>query len=159
MMHWREKKHNLEVIFPINVWKKMLKLCAKGYPDECGGILIGQYNNDLKKAKIKEIMISNNSKGAKMSFLREANEANNLLKRLWRLASGTKYFIGEWHSHPNGNGVPSDTDDNAMYRIAKSKKCSCRRPILIIISGGPRVWQANRCWIYLEEGVRLELNI
>lgn len=158
MMHWREKKHNLEVILSMSIWKKMLKLCAKGYPDECGGILIGQYNDDLKKAKIKEIMVSNNSKGARMAFIREADEANNLLKRLWRLASGTKYFIGEWHSHPNGNGVPSGTDDNAMYKIAKSKKCSCRRPILIIISGGPRVWQANRCWIYLEEGVRLELN-
>ncbi len=92
------------------------------------------------------------------AFIREAKEANNFLKQLWKLACGTKYFIGEWHSHPNGHEGPSWVDDDAMYKIAKSKKCSCRRPILIILNGGPKIWQANRCWVYLIEGARLELS-
>lgn len=158
MIYWIGKEHSLKVKMPENIWKRMRKLCIEGYPNECGGILIGRYSNDLKKAEIKEVMISKSSAGIKVNFLREAREANSFLKRLWRLSSGTKYFIGEWHSHPNGNGAPSGMDDNAMYRIAKSKKCSCRRPVLIIINGGPKIWQANRCWIYLEENIRLELG-
>jgi len=158
MIYWAGKEHGLKVKMSESIWKRMCKLCTEGYPNECGGILVGQYSNDLKKAEIKEIMISKNSAGAKVTFLREAREANNFLRCLWRLASGTKYFIGEWHSHPNGNGVPSGMDDSAMYRIAKSKKCSCRRPVLIIVSGSPKSWQSNKCWIYLEEDIRLELS-
>lgn len=158
MMHWIEQEHNLKVSMPENIWKKILKLCTGSYPNECGGIFIGEYSDDLKKAKIKEAMVSENSAGGKATFLREAKEANNFLKHLWQLASGTKYFIGEWHSHPNGNGAPSSMDDDAMHRVAKSKKCSCQRPILIIVNGGPKIWQVNRCWVYLEEGARLELS-
>lgn len=158
MMYWIEHEHNLKVNIPENVWAKMLKFCSDAYPNECGGILIGEYSNDLKLAKIKEIMISNSSVGGKVTFLREAKEANNFLKQLWKLACGTKYFIGEWHSHPNGHEGPSWVDDDAMYKIAKSKKCSCRRPILIILNGSPKIWQANRCWVYLAERKRLELN-
>lgn len=157
MMYWIGKENNLHVSMPELVWNEMVQLCVSSYPDECGGILIGEYNKNLKQAKIKKIMASKNSTGGRMNFLREAKETNNFLKKLWHFALGTKYFVGEWHSHPNGTGSPSSLDDDSMYQVAKTEKCSCRRPVLIILNGGPKIWNADSCWLYFSEGKRLEL--
>lgn len=157
MKNWIDYKYNLSVVMPYSIWQKMVRLCEESYPNECGGILIGEYADDLKKAKVKEILISKNNFGNRMSFLREAKEANSFLKKLWRMASGTKYFIGEWHSHPKGAGYPSATDDDSMYQVAKTEKCACKRPVLIILNGGPKVWKSGICWVYSSEGKRFEL--
>lgn len=158
MKHWVDRKYNLSVVMPDPIWQEMVRLCDESYPNECGGILIGEYTDDLKQAKVKKIMISKNNSGNRMSFLREAKEANNFLKKLWRIASGTKYFIGEWHSHPQGVGYPSATDDDSMYQVANKERCACKRPVLIILNGGPEVWNSDRCWVYLIERERIELS-
>ena len=159
MKNWIDHKYNLSLVMPDLIWQKMVRLCEESYPNECGGILIGEYTDDLKQAKVKKIMISKNNSGNRMSFLREAKVANNFLKKLWRMASGTKYFIGEWHSHPRGAGYPSATDDDSMYQVAKRKQCACKRPVLIILNGGSKIWQSDRCWVYLAEGERIELSV
>lgn len=159
MKHWIDRKYNLSVVMSDSTWQKMASLCEESYPNECGGILIGEYTDDLKQAKVKEIMISKNNSGNRMSFLREAKETNNFLKKLWRRALGTKYFVGEWHSHPNGIGHPSATDDDSMFQVAKRDQCACKRPVLIILNGGPTIWQSDRCWVYLAEEERIELSI
>ena len=158
MMRWFDRKYNLSVVMPDPIWQGMARLCEESYPNECGGILIGEYSDDLRKAEVNKIMVSKNNSGDRMNFLREAKDANNFLKKLWRVASGAKYFIGEWHSHPAGAGHPSSTDDDAMYQVAKTARCSCKRPVLIILNGGPKVWQSDKCWVYLMEGGRVELS-
>lgn len=157
MKNWIDHKYDLSVIIPDSIWQKMVRSCEGSYPNECGGILIGEYSDDLRKAEVKEIMISKGNSGKRMSFLREAKDANSFLKKLWRMASGTKYFIGEWHSHPAGAGYPSSTDDDSMHQVAKTEKCACKRPVLIILNGGPKIWQADRCWVYFAEEKRAEL--
>ena len=157
MKQWIDRVKHLSVIMPDSILNKMEQLCESFYPNECGGILIGEYSDDLSQAEVKKIMVSKNNSGNRMSFLREAKDANNFLKKLWRIASGTKYFIGEWHSHPAGAGYPSSTDDDAMYQVAKTSSCSCKRPVLIILNGGPNVWESDKCWVYLIEGERVEL--
>ena len=157
MKNWIDHKYELSVIMPDSIWQKMVRLCEGSYPNECGGILIGEYSDDLRKAEVKEIMISKGNSGKRMSFLREAKDANSFLKKLWRMASGTKYFIGEWHSHPNGAGYPSVTDDDSMFQVAKRDQCACKRPVLIILNGGSTIWQSDRCWVYFAEGERIEL--
>jgi len=157
MKNWIDLKSNLSVTMPDSVWQEMACLSEESYPNECGGILIGKYTDDLKQAKVKKIMVSKNNSGTRMFFLREAKEANNFLKKLWHMASGAKYFIGEWHSHPDGTGYPSAMDDDSMFRIAKRKKCACKRPVLIILNGKSNIWQSDRCWVYSPEGIRCEL--
>lgn len=157
MMHWVDQENNLQICVPDYIWDEMTQLCAGSYPNECGGILIGEYSNSMKQAKIRKIMVSKNSTSGRMDFLREATQTNNFLKKLWYFASGTKYFIGEWHSHPNGTGTPSSLDDASMYKVAKTVRCRCKRPILFILNGGPETWYADSCWVYLSEGKRVGL--
>lgn len=160
MTSWYSKETGLYVHMPLKIWHKITKLCNKIFPNECGGVLIGTYDKNLKEAKIKDIFLSKKNVCSRTSLLREAKEANIFLKLLWKLSCGKKYFIGEWHSHPNGNNTPSHTDDNAMFKIAKDKKCECSRPILIILNGNiSRGWKDEKIWIYTKEGYRTELKI
>ena len=159
MFSWSDGKTGLYVHMPINIWRKIVGLCSKMYPKECGGILIGTYDKSLKEARIKSIFSSKDNVCESASLLREAKRANIFLKLTWKLSCGDKYLIGEWHSHPNGNNTPSSIDDNAMYKTAMGEECECSRPILIILNGNKsQGWKAERIWVYTKEGYRIELR-
>lgn len=49
-MRWFNKGSNLAVIMPNSVWNKIIKSCDKHFPNECGGILIGNYDEALNTA-------------------------------------------------------------------------------------------------------------
>lgn len=159
MIVWNNERTGLWVRMPIRVWHKIIKLNNKTYPNECGGILIGNYDKTLKEARIKDIFFSKHNIFERTSLLREAKEANIFLRLIWRLSCGNKYFIGEWHSHPNSNCGPSSIDDNAMYKIAIEQNCQCSRPILIILNGDKfKGWKAEKIWVYTKEGSKVELR-
>ena len=44
------------------------------------------------------------------------------------------YYVGEWHTHPNGSTKYSSTDLNAMIKIAKDDNVVIENPILLILS-------------------------
>ncbi len=44
------------------------------------------------------------------------------------------YYIGEWHSHPNGSSMYSQTDLKAMIKIANCETVMIENPILLILS-------------------------
>ncbi len=44
------------------------------------------------------------------------------------------YYIGEWHTHPNGAVMFSKTDLEAMIEIAECKTVKIKDPILLILS-------------------------
>lgn len=159
MISWNDEKTGLWVGMPIKVWDKIVKLNNKMYPKECGGVLIGSYDKTLKEAKIKDIYFSKDSVFKSGSLSREAKGANIYLKLIWRLSCASKYFIGEWHTHPNGSYIPSSEDDIAMYKIAMEENCQCSRPILIILNGNKsKGWRAEKMWVYTKEGFRIELS-
>lgn len=159
MIVWNDEKSSLQVHMSIKVWHKITKLSDRTYPNECGGILTGNYDKTLKEARIKGIFLSKHNISERSSLLREAKEANIFLRLIWKLSCGNKYFIGEWHTHPNGNYAPSSIDNNAMYKIAMEKNCQCSRPILIILNGDKyRGWKAEKIWVYTKEGSKVELR-
>jgi len=158
MICWHNEENNLSLCMLVGVWRKITRLCDKDFPMENGGILIGSYDRTLRIAQIKDTFISKRNKASDCSLVREPAEANKLLRRIWILSCKRKYFIGEWHSHPNGSNTPSCLDDESLTTIAKNKKCECSRPVLIIFNGNKGIgWKADRAWLYTREGKRLKL--
>lgn len=45
----------------------------------------------------------------------------------------SKYYVGEWHSHPSGGTLPSSKDNKAMKQISECEGVSINKPILCII--------------------------
>ena len=54
-----------------------------------------------------------------------------------------RYYLGEWHYHPNTSSLPSGIDNNQMIKLFRDKKLNCPEPILIIIGGYKDNWSIN----------------
>src|ERR1051325_1763652 len=67
------------------------------------------------------------------------------ISRLYAQSGGTSLYLGDWHSHPGGTGALSNMDKSALQRIAEHLPAQCRRPMMLIVSGGPdwdiALWQ------------------
>jgi integrative and conjugative element protein (TIGR02256 family) len=108
--------------------------CKKSSDYETGGILIGNYSDDMRNAVIRSISKAPiDSRSGKASFKRGVKGLINLLDKKWN-ESG-EYYLGEWHFHPNNSSQPSGTDIRQMKELCKNKRLKCPEPILLIIGG------------------------
>ena len=158
MISWMNRENNLHVELTNRTWLKIIKKCNESYPNETGGILVGEYNRNLKRARICEIYCSNESISKRFNFIKRPKKINQFLLDLWNSKKFKQFFVGEWHSHPGYYPYPSSLDDATMYKIAADYKCACSRPILIIPTGTPRKWFAKRIWVYTREKIKLTLD-
>lgn len=109
--------------------------CAAAHPMETGGVLIGRYNARRDTAIVA--LASGpppDSKNERSRFYRGTQGLNALLERWW---GKQRYYLGEWHYHPDGAAVPSATDIRQMQEIASDSAAHCPEPVLLIIGDGP----------------------
>ena len=100
---------------------------------ETGGILIGRYSDDLSCALIESATRAPwDSNAGPNWFVRGKFGLRRLLNKNW---GGGRYYVGEWHSHPNFDPSPSADDIRAIQRIARDWSYACERPILAIVGG------------------------
>ena len=81
-----------------------------------------------------------NSKHARCNFHRGSDGLKKLLDTMWNQG---RYYLGEWHYHPNTSSLPSGIDNNQMIKLSRDKKLNCPEPILIIIGGYKDNWSIN----------------
>lgn len=115
--------------------EKMLAHCGKSFPDETGGILVGSYTKSLDCAVIEIITgPPKDSQKGRTWFKRGVKGLQEILENYWK---GNRFYIGEWHFHPDSDPSPSDKDKNQLKAICKSKEYDCSAPILVIVGGSP----------------------
>lgn len=104
----------------------------KHYPKEFGGLLVGCYSDDFKTCVIKTSIMPMKYKSSRYFFERGID---GLKKKLIEFYNATPrlIYVGEWHTHPDGNPSPSITDLNAMIEITESPEVSIENPILLIL--------------------------
>jgi integrative and conjugative element protein (TIGR02256 family) len=106
-------------------------LYEEALPKETGGILFGYYSNDLETAQITDIYYNiPDSKKSYRSFIRGKKGFRQYSKKMWEK---NKYYLGEWHSHPESVPYMSIQDKKQMLRIKQSENMKCPEPILLII--------------------------
>ena len=128
----------LNINLPDELFKKMTYICNQSYPNETGGIIIGQYSEDCLTANISEITSPTiDTVKRRFSLKRGINGLKEKLDALWE---NNNYYLGEWHYHPNASATPSKTDINQMIALSKYEKLNCPEPILIIIGGNKTNW-------------------
>jgi len=127
-----------QVEIPGHLVNDIIGVCAKADGAETGGILVGIYIDGWTRAFVTDLMDAPaDSKGAARHFERGISGVRDELIRLW---SGVprKYYLGEWHSHPDGPPWPSDEDMASMRAIARDPAAACPEPILLLIGGACR---------------------
>lgn len=140
----------------------MLSACEEAGQVETGGILVGTYSDDGVSARISRALgPPEGSEATSTSFVRSETGLADLLKRFWAVQ---QHYLGEWHSHPKGAGVPSAQDRRQMTSISDDSAYSCPNPILLVV-GRATSWKAG-VWVFdagrfvrlrrTEKGVPLE---
>lgn len=106
----------------------------KHYPNEFGGILIGNYSTCGKVATITETCVPTKYSNSRILFKRFVDNLNKRLSYLFKASNGETIYVGEWHSHPNGASSYSSTDLNSMSEIAEDSNVQISSPLMIIVS-------------------------
>jgi [CysO sulfur-carrier protein]-S-L-cysteine hydrolase len=128
-----KNEDGLEILLPEAVFTKIKQQVKKSYPNECGGIFVGKIILDENKAIIEKIMMPKRLKSTPVYFLRLSGFINRWLLRLFQQSGGESFYLGEWHSHPNGRPRPSHTDYKTMKRISENRNVRIRTPLLLIV--------------------------
>lgn len=105
-------------------------------PNETGGILIGSYDLTRKVIYIVDTILSpDDSKEYPNAYYRGIEGVTNELARIENATSGNVYYVGEWHSHPDGYSLEMSNDDKKLFMWINAFMSSIGFPALMLISG------------------------
>lgn len=137
--------------------KLLNSLVEKGkshYPNEFGGFLVGYYADDNKHLHITDTILPKSFKTSKYNFERSTKGIEKKLATYYK-ETPRKFYIGEWHTHPDNSPVPSLTDISAINAIINNKNACLANPVLLIIGNtktkvdfGFYVWFENKLYRY-----------
>lgn len=117
-------------------------------PNETGGLLVGYYTPDMQRAVVTEAWpCSDDAVRWPTGFERGQEDFNERLSALWRETDGTRYFLGEWHTHPKNAPYLSETDIAQMRSVARDQKQVCPEPISVLLVRHGDLWSIRvyRC--------------
>jgi proteasome lid subunit RPN8/RPN11 len=127
------RKHNdLNLTIQEDLIEKMGAIAIKHFPNEFGGFLVGKYSSDFKSVEITNIILPKRYKSTPTLFLRSTDGLEGVFEKLF--TEKHQYYIGEWHTHPNGTSNYSTTDLNAMIETANCETVQIKNPLLLILS-------------------------
>ncbi len=127
----------------------MLSACEEAGHVETGGILVGTYSDDGALARVSgAVGPPEGSEATSTRFVRSQTGLAELLRQLWAVH---QHYLGEWHSHPKGAGLPSPQDRRQMAAISDDSAYSCPHPILVVV-GRVITWQPG-VWVFHAGGL------
>ncbi len=127
------KKHNdLDLYVEESLIERIGAIALKHFPNEFGGFLVGKYSTDFKSVEITDVILPKKYKSTPTQFQRSIDGLERVFEKLFK--EKQEYYIGEWHTHPNGSSNYSTTDLNAMIEIANCETVQIKNPILLILS-------------------------
>lgn len=146
------------VVLDIEVMNNMFRLCCANQKYETGGILIGNYSEDLTTASISEATCpATDSKFGRTWFHRGNEGLKDILVDRWNRSPQT-YYVGEWHFHPANDPRPSAQDNKQMREVSTDSSYSCSKPILMIIYLTKKDNFSISCFVISNEKSIIELK-
>ncbi|GGF07794.1 integrative and conjugative element protein, VC0181 family [Chishuiella changwenlii] len=124
--------NNLKIKIEEALINKIGEIAIQHFPNEIGGFLIGKYSNNHSLVEIEDIILPNKYKNSPTMFQRSANDLSEEFKKEFN--KNQRFYIGEWHSHPNASTMYSSMDLKAMIETVNSPTVMITNPILLIIS-------------------------
>jgi proteasome lid subunit RPN8/RPN11 len=128
----KNRENELELSIDEKLLDRIGQIALKHYPNEFGGFLIGHYSTDFKLVEIKDVLLPKKYKGTPTLFERSTDNMEEAFAKLF--IEKQQYYIGEWHSHPDGSTMYSNIDLNAMRKTVECETVHIKNPLLLIIS-------------------------
>lgn len=103
---------NLKIIFDSHLKEKIYSLRQTELPNETGGVLIGSLDQQRNIIYVIDtILAPSDSDSSAVSFNRGIDGLESELNRIKKITGNNLYYVGEWHSHPNGASLNMSEDD------------------------------------------------
>jgi len=133
----KEKKvGNWTVCIDEHLKAKIVKARLEKLPNETGGVLIGTYDQVLKKLYVVDTILSpKDSLEHPNAYYRGIEGLEPKLKALGIFTGYNLQYIGEWHSHPNNCSVNQSEDDKKLFSWIKEHMHDLSLPGLMLIAG------------------------
>jgi len=149
----------LNLILPSEQLQVLLVALKKSGQREIGGILMAEHIGP-NEFKICEITV--HQCGAIASFVRYIEDALGKL-RLFFQQTDHEYrrfnYLGEWHSHPLFEPVPSTTDDMSMLQIVQDESVGANFAVLLIVKLNKSGELIGTAHTYLPDGKKVRSRI
>lgn len=122
----------MELLLPRKI-VDLLKRELRGRRAEIGGVLVAEHVNG-ETFRIVELSVQRTG-GSAVHFVRDPGHSRYFLADFFA-RTGNDYrrfnYIGEWHSHPAFEPVPSGPDIRAMYEIVEDADVGANFAVLIV---------------------------
>ncbi|MDE2430625.1 MAG: Mov34/MPN/PAD-1 family protein [Burkholderiales bacterium] len=123
----------LTLILPDEISSLIIEALLKSGSREVGGILMAEHTG-VNEFTIRDITVQ--KRGAFASFFRKIEDAlgrlNNFFDKAYHDYSRFNY-LGEWHSHPSFEPIPSPKDDQSMFQIVQDVSVGANFAVLLIV--------------------------
>lgn len=131
-MRYECKEIGLYIEIKDNIVQKIKDISCLYYPNEHGGLLVGNYSEDKKMVFVNDMILPTSYKASPVTFERGSNGLRSILIEFFERES-PQLYVGEWHTHPNAQPIPSPTDVFALMSIARHPDVSIDNPIMLIV--------------------------
>ena len=115
---------------------------------ETGGILLGHDTPRLISVRHAGNPGPNAQRGPR-NFLRDRDHAQQLADTAWREDSSE--WIGEWHTHPSADLIPSDVDLNSYQRHLHDPELHFDRFLAVIVGIDPNGGITAVTWVITDD--------
>lgn len=123
---------NVRLVVDEALINELAKVGMKHFPNEFGGFLIGKYSDDFKTLYIGTYLLPVKFKNSPTLFQRSINGIEKKFTKVFE--ESQQYYVGEWHTHPNGSTKYSSTDLHAMNKTVECDTVHITNPVLLILS-------------------------
>jgi|ERR1700689_208913 hypothetical protein len=123
----------ITLILPSQVRDMIKAALHKSGRHEVGGVLMAEHIGP-DRFEVKELTV--HRRGSVFNFVRAIEEAIGRLRAFFQRAQHdyTRFnYIGEWHSHPSFEPVPSPCDDSSMREIIQDPEVGANFVVLLIV--------------------------
>ena len=129
-MHFQTSCRQYGLIIEPETIVKILKQGLRDWPKETCGVIVGRYNDNLDHALVTDVIDTSGADKSSIRVIDHADKSTAILEKLWP----HHYYLGTWHTHPNGPAVTGGLDDRTMKQIAQGGGENCPQPILMILA-------------------------
>ena len=142
----------LTLILPANIAKRLEQALGRAGKREVGGVMMAEHVG-VNTFAVRDVTI--HRRGTFASFLRRIEEVWAVLNRFFeRTKRDYMHFnyIGEWHSHPSFEPVPSAFDRRSMHDIISDVSVGATFVVLVIVKLSPQGALVGTAHTYLPNG-------
>lgn len=118
----------------------MLKLAQEQYPRETGGMLLGYVAEDRSVVVRSIIGPGPNAVHERTGFVPDGAYQQAVLEERFRASAGRETYLGDWHTHPEGDPSLSRLDKRTLARIAGESSSRTAHPVMAILGRGSGDW-------------------